>query len=86
MKYLLIICFLLTGCVSVKLKDNHLLIQDKSKEFSCFAPGINYNSYIANCCWPFREKIMLCLYENSTSIDNYSASIVLKVVPENTGK
>ncbi len=69
--------------MTLKLRDGHILIQDNSREFSCYGSG---STYIANCCFPYREKVMICLYENSTGFDNYAASIVLKVVPENTGK
>lgn len=83
MRYLLIFCLLLTGCLQFHIKDGHLLIQDKNRDFSCYSFGANY---VANCCYPYREKVMMCLYENSTTIDSYSASIVLKIVPDNTSK
>ena len=58
----------LFGCERFRVTnvDNHLLMQDKTGEFSCYSGGANY---AFNCCYPWKESLMICLYSTQTEID-----------------
>src|SRR5271170_5809606 len=86
MKYWLIFFLLLTGCNSFQFKDasNHLLIQSRDQQLSCLS-GAN-NSGGSNCCYPYKNKLMICTYVATGGIGDASGSIVVRFVPDNTGK
>lgn len=86
MKYWLILTLLLVGCGSFQFMDNsnHLLVQSRDRQLSCLS-GAN-NSGGSNCCYPYKNKLMICTYVAVNGVGDETGQIVIRFVPDNTGK
>lgn len=86
MKYWLMIALFLTGCSSFQIKDvsSHFLVQSRDRQLSCLS-GAN-NSGGSNCCYPYKNKLMICTYVAVNGVGDETGSIVIRFVPDNTGK
>ena len=86
MKYWLIFCLLLVGCSGLQFQDasKHLLVQNRDRQLSCLS-GAN-NTGGSNCCYPYKNKLMICTYVAVNGVGDETGSIVIRFVPDNTGK
>jgi len=86
MKYWLIfICLLIASCSEFQFNNmsNHLLIQSRNKQFSCLSGASNGGS---NCCYPYKNKLMICTYAAVNGAGDETGAVVIRFVPDNTGK
>ncbi len=74
------------GCSNFQLVDasNHLLAQSRDRQLSCLT-GAN-NSGGSNCCYPYKNKLMICTYVAVNGVGDEAGTIVIRFVPDNTGK
>lgn len=86
MKYWLAFCLLLVGCSGLQFQDasKHLLLQSRDRQFSCLS-GAN-NTGGSNCCYPYKNKLMICTYVAVNGVGDEAGTIVIRFVPDNTGK
>lgn len=76
MKRLAILLPLLCGCGgNFQLNAQGFVFQSGNRQLSCYSSNAN-----SNCCFPYKEKLMLCLYPDATN-----AMVIIKFVPENKG-
>ena len=86
MKYWLAFCLLLIGCSNLQFSDmsNHLLLQSRDKQLSCLSGANSMGG--SNCCYPYKNKLMICTYVAVNGVGDETGSIVIRFVPDNTGK
>jgi hypothetical protein len=86
MKYWLMLCVLLTGCSGLQFQNasKHLLVQSRDRQLSCLS-GAN-DSGGSNCCYPYKNKLMICTYVAVNGVGDETGAIVVRLVPDNTGK
>ncbi len=70
-RWLIVLCALLAGCGTLTFTPNGHRVFYKSKdgEFSC---------YTTKCCWPYKEKVMLCTEPTGLN----GGTIYLEYVPD----
>jgi hypothetical protein len=79
--WLVLATLLILGCSGPFFKitpiEHHMIIQSSDKEFSCYTGGA---TYAANCCWPYQENLMICLYSTQNELDEKGGSIIIKYI------
>ena len=76
----------LIGCSGTSLKiipGNHLLLQSPDKQLSCYSGGISYNG---NCCWPYKNKLMVCTYTSVTGKNSEGGSLIIRYIWDKSTK
>lgn len=86
MKYWLTLTLLLAGCSSLQLKNasSHLLVESRDRQLSCLSGANNIGG--SNCCYPYKNKLMICTYVAVNGVGDETGTIVIRFVPDNTGK
>jgi hypothetical protein len=81
--YWLIILLLLTSCGGnfiLTPAGHRFLYKSRDQQLSCYSGQYSDGS---NCCWPYKDKLMICTFAAFNDIGDESGSIVIRFVPEN---